>query len=313
MKYPIFDGHCDTMSEMYNRKEVFEKNSFHIDAGRMKRYDKYAQIFAAFVDKKRMKTSPYEHILNMLDFFKQEALKNDISVALSSSDIEKLKQSAILAIEGGEAAEGSLEKLEGLYEKGVRLMTLTWNYRNEICDGIDEKDGRGLTEFGKQTVKKMNELGMVVDVSHISEQGFWDTVSVCVKPFVASHSAVKAICNHRRNLTDEQIKEIISLNGVIGINFYPLFLDNFGKCKAERILEHMEYILELGGENNVGLGSDFDGINSLPEEIKGIESMDYLISLMEKRGYGEKIIQKITFENFLRIFESNLSKNTCNF
>lgn len=305
MDYPFFDAHCDTMSEIFRNNGNFKNNSLHIDFERMQRYPRYIQVFAAFVDKKKITVSPKEHIKKIIDTYKRETDNVGICRCKSAEQLENSKYSAILAIEGGEAIEGNLENLEKFYESGVRIMTLTWNYRNEIADGITEKEGRGLTAFGKRTMEKMNELGMIADVSHLCERGFWDVAALSKKPFIVSHSNVKALCSHERNLSDEQIKEVIKSGGVIGMNFYPLFLDDTGKCTMERIVDHMEYILNLGGENNIGIGSDFDGIDCLPDGIQGIESMNRLVCLMENRGFGKSIIEKITFGNFMRVIKAN--------
>ncbi len=304
MGYKIFDAHADTMSKLYESGENFLKNTCHIDFDRMKKYDGYTQVFAAFVDKKATSEKPNLYIKKVIERYKKEVFKSDVCHCETFNQLNNSKFSSILSIEGGEALDGSIDNLYEFYQLGVRIMTLTWNYRNEICDGIGEGDGKGLTAFGKTVVQQMNKLGMVIDVSHISQKGFWDVLNCSQKPFIASHSCVMKLCNHPRNLTDEQIKAIIEADGVIGVNFYPLFLDESGKCKMEKILEHIEYIIELGGENNIGIGSDFDGIEYLPDGMTGIENIGLLISLMEERKYGEKIINKILFENFLRVLKA---------
>lgn len=305
MDYPIFDAHCDTMTEIWEKRCGFAKNKLHIDFERMARYPKYVQVFAAFVDKNSITVTPREQVEKIIEVYNGEIGKNAICHCDRFEQIENNQFCSILSIEGGEAIEGSLENLEKFYNSGVRIMTLTWNYRNEIADGITEPEGRGLTEFGKKVVCKMNELGMVVDVSHLSEQGFWDVYEISQKPFIASHSNAKALCGHIRNLTDDQIKAIIDRGGVIGMNFYPDFLDDSGKCGIERICDHIDHILSLGGEDNIGLGSDFDGVPNLPDNMGGIEDMGTLIECMEKRGYGENLIRKITFDNFMRIIRAN--------
>lgn len=307
MEYSIFDAHCDTISEIFENKTTLLKNELHIDCDRMSKYFKYIQVFAAFADKKAIDGNLYERIEKVINTYKIQIRESDISFCNTAEDIEKAEKGAILSIEGGEALEGKLENLEKFYEDGVRIITLTWNHPNEIADGIAVKDGMGLTDFGKLVVREMNEMGMVIDVSHISEKGFWDVAFNSQRPFIASHSNVKAICANPRNLDDCQIKEIINNQGVIGINFYPVFLDDTGYCKMERILDHIDYILDMGGENNIGFGSDFDGIPYLPDDMRGIESMENLISLMEKRGYGKSIIKKIAYDNFVRVLKANFA------
>ncbi len=303
MGYRIFDAHADTMSKLYENCESIKRNNCHIDFERMKKFEGYTQVFAAFVDKKAIKETPKEYAKKLIEKYKNETASCRIFHIETADDLGKEGVSSILSIEGGEAIEGNLDNLYNFFNMGVRIMTLTWNYDNEISGGIGENE-TGLTPFGKSAVKEMNELGMAVDVSHISEKGFWDVYNISEKPFIASHSNVKKLCNHQRNLSDEQIKAIIDCDGVIGVNFYPLFLDNSGKCTMEKILEHIEYILEMGGENNIGIGSDFDGIEYLPEEMTGIDDIEKLISLMKKRNYGEKIINKLLFDNFSRVLGS---------
>ena len=303
--YSIFDAHCDTMNEILDKGENIIKNNLHIDFERMKQYDKYVQIFAAFVDKKSITVSPKERVGQIIEVYRREIENSPICHCESYEQLERESYCSLLGIEGGEAIEGSLETLEKFYCGGVRIMTLTWNYRNEIADGITESDGRGLTDFGKSVVKKMNKLGMVVDVSHLSEKGFWDVYKTAEKPFIVSHSDAKALCAHPRNLNDEQIKAVIECGGVIGINFYPEFLDNSGKCTIERICDHIDYMIELGGENNIGFGSDFDGVEYLPDGVTGIECMDKIIEMLKARGYSDRTVKKIAFDNFLRVLRTN--------
>ena len=243
MKYGIFDAHCDTISKIYETNQGLLENNCHIDFNRMSEYEEYTQVFAAFVDRKSILESPKTYVEKLIIKYKEETEKCGIANIRKKTDIGKHKYSSILAIEGGEALEGKLENLDYFYNLGVRLLTLTWNYDNELCGGIGDSSGSGLTGFGKAVIRKMNEIGMIVDVSHISDKGFWDVAEFCKKPFIASHSNVKTLCAHKRNLTDEQIREIIRLNGVIGINFYPVFLSDEGKCEADKVFEHIEYIL----------------------------------------------------------------------
>ena len=305
MKYGIFDAHSDTVSKIYETNQSLCENKCHIDFKRMKEYKEYTQIFAAFVDRKSISVSPKSYVEKLIFKYRKETEKCGISNVLRSADIGKFKYSSILAIEGGEALEGTLENLDYFYNLGVRILTLTWNYDNELCGGIGDISGGGLTDFGRAVVRKMSENGMVVDVSHISEKGFWDVAECCDKPFIASHSNVKKLCSHKRNLSDEQIREIIRINGVIGINFYPEFLSDTSECGVEKIIEHIEYILNLGGENNVGMGSDFDGVDSLPKGMTGIESVSKLVEIMKKRKYGEELIEKILCGNFMRVIKEN--------
>lgn len=301
----FFDAHCDTMNEILEQNCDFMKNTLNIDFERMSSYDRYIQVFAAFVDKNNIDVSPKERVEKIIEVFRREISKSPVELCKNYRDLESAKYGAILGIEGGEAIGGKIENLEKFYESGVRIMTLTWNYDNEISGGITQSPSLGLTNFGKAVVKKMNELGMIIDVSHLSVKGFWDVALLSAKPFAASHSNAKSLCAHIRNLDDEQIRFMIKSGGVIGINFYPAFLDDCGKCGAERIFDHIDYILKMGGENNIGFGSDFDGVEYLPSNITGIESMRTIALLMKEHGYSEELIEKIAFGNFMRLAKAN--------
>ncbi len=309
----VFDTHCDTVFELYEQNKKLNKNDLHLDIEKMREYGTYIQVFAAFIDKKSIKIPPVKHCLSLIERYKSELEQNksEISAILSEKDLERAKENSgvysILAIEGAEALEGSLDAIDMFYKAGVRLITLTWNYTNELAGGILE-DNTGLTEFGKNAVKKMEEMGIIVDVSHICEKGFWDVLKYTKYPFVASHSCAKALCSHPRNLSDEQISAMIERGCGIGINFYPEFLDNSGSCSIERIVDHIEYILKLGGKDILGLGSDFDGVPKLPIGLNGVQDMKKLFDSMEARGFSEQIIQNVKFENFYRIFYDALGR-----
>lgn len=303
----IFDAHCDTLFELREKNLGLSKNNIHLDLGRMSEFDTYIQVFAAYIDKKNIKVSPMNECLSLIDKYHTELEKNKglIQPIETLSDLEKAKNGglySILSIEGGEALEGNASALRMYYKMGVRLITLTWNYANELADGICESRGGGLTDFGRKAVSMMERMGIMIDVSHLSERGFWDVAECTTRPFVASHSCVKALCPHLRNLTDEQISVIIKRGGCIGVNFYPEFLSDTNRCTVDDICRHIEYILLLGGEDSVGLGSDFDGVSYLPDDMGGVSDIKKLIDAMRKRKFSESIIDKVTFGNFYRVF-----------
>ena len=309
----IFDAHCDTAFELLQKEEILEKNQLHLDMERMQEYQGYIQVFAAFIDKNSVRISPLKHCLNILENAKKEFEKNKEIVLIKKPDefkavVRKKKTGAIFSIEGGEALEGKLSNLNLFFQMGVRLITLTWNYANELADGIMEPRGGGLTEFGVQAVKMMEKLGILIDVSHLSEKGFWNVAEVTQFPFIASHSCVKTLCSHPRNLNDAQIKLLIERNGGMGINFYPPFLTENNKCTIEDILRHMAYVLDMGGQRILGIGSDFDGVDQLPEGIYGIESIKDVIFTMQNAGFSDEIIENITFQNFYRIFSQSFDR-----
>ena len=216
----------------------------------------------------------------------------------------KGKVAAMLSIEGGEAVEADLGVLRMLHRLGVRAMTLTWNGRNQIADGAAEARTKGgLTNFGVELVGEMNRIGMVVDVSHISDAGFFDVIETTTKPIIASHSNCRALCNHRRNLTDEMIKALADKGGVMGMNFAPDFIDGRKEnATLERLLDHVGHVVKIAGVDHVGLGSDFDGIETTPKGLEDVARMPYLTEGLIKKGYKEDYILKILGENFLRVF-----------
>ncbi|WP_027627912.1 dipeptidase [Ruminiclostridium cellobioparum] len=309
----IVDAHCDTITTIMKCGEGLRKNNCHIDISRLKNYDSYVQFFAAFISPEHAKMGALKRTLSIIDRLYQEIEDNkqDIMLCCNYNDMEDAfagrKIAAVLTIEGGEALEGSLASLRMLYKMGVRGMTLTWNYRNQIADGvIDGISGGGLTPFGREVIPEMNRLGMLVDVSHISEAGFWDVINLTAAPIIASHSNSKKLCSHPRNLTDEQLLALKKNGGVTGLNLYPLFLNDGGKASIKDALSHIEYIVALTGEDTLGLGSDFDGIESTPEGLEGVQCYSNLLNELLKLNYSEGLVKKIAGENFIRVIKSVL-------
>jgi len=215
--------------------------------------------------------------------------------------VEQGKIASILTIEGGEALEGSVEVLQMLYHLGVRGLTLTWNYRNPLGDGVAERDTcGGLTKFGKTVVREMNRLGMLVDVAHLSAAGFWDVLQISSAPVIASHCNSFSICPHPRNLSDEQVRAIAAAGGVIGVTFVPAFV-----CAAnpslERLLDHVDHLVEVGGIECVGIGSDFEGFDGFLPGLEDVTRLPCLTRGLLRRGYAPHEVRKIMGENFLRV------------
>lgn len=307
----VFDAHCDTVQKICDFGGNLVENEYYIDINRLNLYDSYIQIFAAFIDKESDTLPPFERcnqIINQYIYEISDAY-NKIAHCLDFDDIksalDKGKIASLLSIEGGEALNGKIENLHYFYGRGVRAMTLTWNYTNEIAGGICDEKGGGLTDFGKKVVSEMNNTGMLIDVSHISEQGFWDVIETTQKPIAATHSNAKKICSHPRNLTDEQICAIIKNGGCIGVNLYSEFLGG-GRCTIKDVINHIEHILALGGEDNIGLGCDFDGMSKLPEGIDGVQDIYKLFDEMNRCGYADLLINKIASGNFLNLCEKIL-------
>jgi len=309
----ILDAHCDTITTIMKSGEGLQKNNCHIDLTRLKEFDSYVQFFAAFISPEHARMGALRRTLDIIDKLYQEIdiNKNDIMLCRNYMDITNAvnngKIAAVLTIEGGEALEGSLPSLRMLYELGVRGITLTWNYRNQIADGVlDGISGGGLTPFGREVVGEMNRLGMLVDVSHLSEAGFWDVINLSKSPVIASHSNSKKLCSHARNLTDRQLLALKQIGGVTGLNLYPLFLNDSGKANIKDAVSHIEYIVSLTGEDTLGLGSDFDGIDCAPDGLEGVQFYPVLLNELLKLNYSEALVRKIAGDNFLRVIKEVL-------
>jgi membrane dipeptidase len=290
----IFDGHCDTITSSMNKNENLKENNCQLDLKRLSQFSSPVQFFAICLHPKKT-SNPLNDILNAINYFYKE------------TNMKQNKTSGILTLEGAEVLEEGLEILDTLYKMGIRSIGLTWNYKNALGYGAMEKEKKGLTDYGKAVIKEMNNLGILVDVSHLSYTGFWDVEKIVSKPFIASHSNVKNICNHPRNLSDSQIKAIANSGGVVGINSYPLFLNESGKATIEDFLLHIDYVVNLVGIDYVGLGCDFDGIDFYTEGLEDVSAIKKLNSYLEKE-YGETGAKKILGLNFLRVAKEILNK-----
>lgn len=290
----IFDAHCDTVSEMYEKKQDFSRNCLHIDFERMKKYDAYTQVFAIFTSpENRTEARKYED--ELIDLFYDQMQKNGVCICKNYSDYENAKEpyKAFLSVEGAEGITEE-EDLLRLKKRGVFMIAPVWNFKNKIACGVMEKEDTGLSDFGKGIIKQMDRLGIILDVSHMSPKSFYDAAKIFKKPICASHSNLKAVKNHPRNLTDEQFSAIKNSGGVAGINIYPPFL-------GESVKAHIDRFLALGGEDNIGLGCDFDGVDALPCGICGIEDIEKMI---KELPYSTRIREKIAEKNFLRVIKA---------
>lgn len=306
-RYTVIDAHCDTASELLDRREQLYANTGHLSLEKMNGYKSYVQFYAAWVSKNVK--NPLLRAVEIIDKIKCEIGKNansieEIRTAENlKSVIDRGKHGAILAIEDARALCGSLSSLRMFYQLGVRAVTLAWNDDNEVTDGAASERGAGLTAFGKSVVQEMNHLHMIVDVSHITPKGFWDVLATATAPVMASHSNAAAACSHRRNLDDSQLKALIDSGGMVCVNIYPAFLSETGKADVTTILRHTDHVLSLGGENALGLGSDFDGIDSLPTGFSGAEDYTKLFDEMARSGYSDELIDKITHKNMVNFME----------
>ncbi len=302
--FELFDAHCDTVCKAYERnKELFE-NDLHLDLKRLVHFKTPVQFFALWLDKAYLE-NPFEETMKRIDFYYEQLKKNEDIVSHCSSydDILKNKKEgkicAVLSIEGGEAIEGSIEKLHKFYKKGVRAMTLTWNYKNEIGNGAGEKSG-GITEFGIDVISEMERLGMIVDVSHLNDESFWDVVKYAKKPFIASHSNSRKKTNVKRNLTDAQLKAIANSGGVVGINMCPIFLTRKPAAVIDDICIHIDHIMKVIGSEHIGIGCDFDGIDSTPKGLEDVLCVEKLMNCVEN-NFGTTSAKKMFNDNFMAL------------
>ena len=315
----LIDMHCDTFWLMMRQQDVsLQKNDLCIDIEKMRTAGSMAQFFASFIHMDHFQgdnafEDAYQHALQMIAYGKKELVKCSDSIATAHNYDELIanhdngKMSAILTVEEGGIINGKMEYLEELYRQGIRLITLTWNHEN--CIGFPnsrepELMNRGLKAFGIEVVRRMNELGMLIDVSHLSDGGFWDVVRYSTKPFVASHSNARALCNHPRNLTDEMIKALAEKGGVAGVNFYPYFLRENGKATVVDIAEHLWYMYQVGGEDVVAFGTDFDGFDEGELDIIHMGEMNLVYDAIRKRGFTERQLDKILNGNILRVMQT---------
>lgn len=291
----VFDAHADTLCEMEKRKMHLAENTLHIDAKRMARYKSYTQVFAVFTEGA---SANMEHVRKLIAEFYAETADCGITVCKNADDMLSAKSSvhAFLSMEGGGAIE-SVADLEELYFCGVRMLAPVWNGKNSLACGVGAEIDTGLTDFGKEILRRAENLGIIIDVSHMSPKSFEDTVKISRCPLAASHSNSYEVKKHARNLTDEQFTAIMHSGGVAGINLCAEFC---GENIADA-LRHIDRFISLGGENNVGLGSDFDGTPNLIDGINGAEDMHKIIKALP---YSAEVREKIAYKNFLRLFNT---------
>lgn len=329
----VIDMHCDTISELYKDHQQggnasILENALMIDLMKMRAGDYGLQNFALYVNLERAEGRPFEYCMGVLDTFytEMEAHQDLIGIVKSYRDIEENwkrgRMSALLTIEEGGVCQGRLEFLRDFYRLGVRMMTLTWNFPNELAfpNGRETRaDGsrhvvpdmeHGLTETGIRFVHEMERLGMIIDISHLNDAGIWDVFRHTKRPFVASHSNARSIASHPRNLTDEMIRALSERGGVMGINYYSSFLKDFGQGEAEKscisyMVEHMKHIRRVGGIGCMGLGSDFDGI-VCELEMKDASMLPALADAMKREGFAESEIEAVFYKNVLRVYREIL-------
>ncbi len=313
----ICDGHCDTILALERQDRALGERAAmgHIDLPRLQEGGMTAQVFALFCEDAYLPNQATRRTMQLLDRFYRELAANadKMLLATTAADIRRAKKegkvAGILGIEGGEAIEGDLATLRNFYRLGVRLMTITWNRRNALADGQKEsRTGGGLTTLGVEAIQEMNRMGMIVDISHLSAAGVRDVLEVSQAPVFASHSNSSFVSNHPRNLTDDQSRGIARTGGMIGVTLVPNFIDPQAATLG-RLLDHVEHLLQVAGEDHVGLGADYDGFGfgGPVDQFQDMPDVSFLPRFTDgllKRGLSEQVAEKVLGLNFVRMFGS---------
>lgn len=270
------------------------------------------QCFAVFVDPKIKSEQKFQAALEQIDFFHNEILDKHSSIVHITSweqldHLQPGQVGALLTLEGADAIGNDLAKLRTFYRLGIKSIGLTWNFANLCADGCEEIRGAGLSRFGEEVVQLNNEHEVWTDVSHLSEHSFWDVLAVAQYP-IASHSNAKSICDHARNLTDEQARALFKRGGFIGVVFYPSFVTKSEQATIDDLLKHIEHFCTLGGVEHICLGSDFDGINSHVRDLEDSSKYQNLIEALLKR-YKEHEVRGFAYQNFLNHRPGSSSKS----
>ena len=308
MNFPVFDLHCDTANELIGPggsvSAELKSNRAHIDLDRASQLPGYAQCFACFTTT-CSKTNPVDAFEKKMMAILKEVDKNRnmIRQAFNASEIEKNLaegvMSAILTIEGPAGFGFDPELLEDLYKIGFRISTLGWNEMNPLTGS--HVTGGGLTDQGRAYLEEMQRLGMIVDVSHISDEGFWDIVEISDAPIIATHSNSRKICDVSRNITDDMFCAICSSGGVVGINLFPDFLGD--NATIDTACDHILHFLELDPEGtHISLGGDLDGVDYLPKDFSGIQDYSKLSDRLLQRGLTEEMVYRIFWSNAIEVF-----------
>ncbi len=362
----VIDTHADTpqrfLDQGFDLGTVTPVSKGHVDLSKIKEANLGAEFFSIWVEPERNQGHYAKRAMDLIDAVYQQARRHpdQITMAFSVDDIMRArtgpnkKFAALMGIEGGHAIENDIRVLRDFYRLGVRYMTLTWSNTNEWADSSgDVNDPKvqhhnGLTPFGKEVVAEMNRLGMIVDISHVADKTFWDTIAVTRAPVIASHSAARILSDHPRNMTDDMLKAVGKNGGVVMVNFYSSFIDDnyrraylaqkpqrdaavkafedklkaegkpvtyeatnevskewaakLGRPPLKSLIDNIDHIAKVAGVDHVGLGSDFDGVDSLPQEIDSVADLPKITQALLDRGYTAEQIKKILGGNLLRAF-----------
>jgi membrane dipeptidase len=306
-KIPYFDAHCDTVYRCAMTGEGLGENHGHVDLRRGRQFARYAQFFALFAAANK---APLDGMtaqcrrLHSVFTREMETNRDSVSHCTTAGEIDRAVESgkcaALLSIEGGDLLDCDPGRVEEAEEWGVRLLNPVWNCANVLSGTNCEEEDRGLSPQGKEFIRALEEHHIYADVSHLSRKGFWDLYDMAQRPIVASHSNAGRICNHRRNLSDEQFCAIRDSGGVVGMNYYSDFVG--GKADLDTMIAHIEHFWELGGEKTVCLGGDLDGCESLVGGWRGMEDVPTLYAALQSRHYSNELLEDLFWNNLKRLF-----------
>ena len=304
----LFDLHCDTVGECFRGGWSLDVNPLHWDLTRASRYAPCCQVFAVWIPDALRGYAAYDYTIDVLHFVRAQAaaLSDRLQIVVDEDGLRQARKNgriaALWGIESGAALDGDVARVETFAAIGVRVMTLTWNGENELGYGCECPHDKGLKPFGRQVFGELRRCGIIPDVSHLNEAGFWDAVAIDDRPLIASHSLSRQVWNHPRNLTDDQFVEMVRRGGLVGLNFCKSHL---GEQSFDAVRRHAEHFLSLGGEKIVALGGDLDG-TKLPPAWDGVAVYESLAEYLYKKGFGEDLIHRIFYQNAADFFASTL-------
>jgi membrane dipeptidase len=301
----IIDLHCDALMKLRNGKgslSFANAKELNTNKERLKKGKVKVQCFAIFIEPDIPSDQKFQAALEQIDYFYREVLgKNaEMKQITKWSDFERLKEDeigAMLTLEGVEPIGNDITKLNILYQLGVRSIGLTWNPANLAADGVEEPRSGGLTLFGKEIVRWNNRHQVLTDVSHLCERSFWDVMELAEYP-IASHSNSRKICNHPRNLNDEQARAMFKRGGMIHVVYYPEFIREGGTATLDDLIAHIDHFCSLGGKKQIGLGSDFDGISTFVQDLEDASKSQQLINKL-LLYFSEEDVRGFAYQNFL--------------
>lgn len=305
----LFDLHCDSIVNYKTEEKDFLCDSTQFSLAELHKFKRLCQTMAVFVPDSIRGEAAFQYAKVHLDYLEKLLKKQEelVQAAQNAEDIERITESGrcavLFAIESGAALAGNVYHVDNFAKRGVKMMTLVWNGENEIASG--HGTDKGFTRFGKDVVARMETKGIIVDVSHLNDRGFDELCSFATRPFIATHSDLRSVCSHKRNLTKQQFEEMVARKGLVGLNLYEQFLADDHNGDVDSLYRHIYEMLALGGEDIIACGSDFDGADideTLNTPVKFAQSAEYLL----QKGIKEDVVNKLFFENALEFFRANV-------